>query len=208
MIADVLGHLKSDQLINYIDDTIILGTDFKIQLQNMDQVLKAFADNGLIINIDKCVLIKEEIDFLGQCISNKGIKQVKKYIRAIEYIPLPTNLKQLRSLIGKFKYYSRYIQDHALILNPLTELVKGHTKHSSNTPITLTAEPLGSIKTMKNKLTNAPILSYTDFYSDEKFIATTDASFEGIGYIISQIQEGIEGVICYGSRKLSDAEKH
>ena len=48
---------------------------------------------------------------------------------------------------------------------------------------------------MKHKLTNAPILAYPDFYSKEPFVATTDASFEGIGYIITQIQKYIYNIM-------------
>ena len=59
---------------------------------------------------------------------------------------------------------------------------------------------------MKAKLTQAPILAYPNLYGDP-FIVTTDASFTGISYIISQMQNEKERVICYGSRKLSPAER-
>ena len=120
----------------------------------------------------------------------------------------PNNLKQLRSMIGKFTYYSKFIKDFAVIISPLTNLVKGHAEDKKNTPIDLGNDAIEAIITLKDKLTKAPILAFPDFYSESDFIATTDASCTGLSYIISQIQNGIERVICYGSRKLSDAERN
>ena len=53
---------------------------------------------------------------------------------------------------------------------------------------------------------HAPILGFPDFYSGKPFIVTTDASFVGLAYIISQVQIGKERILGYGCRKLSEAE--
>ena len=74
-------------------------------------------------------------------------------------------------------------------------------------PITLTKDAIEAIKIMKSKLISSPILAYPNFYSEHPFIVTTDASFIGIAFIISQIQQGKERIICYVSRKLNEAEK-
>ena len=55
-------------------------------------------------------------------------------------------------------------------------------------------------------LTQTPVLGFPDFYSGEPFIVTTDASFVGLAYVISQLQDGKERILGYGSRKLSQAE--
>ena len=206
MISSVLNNMKSDEVINYVDDSIILGKDFDGHLRNLDKALGAFEKAGLILNIQKCKLVNQEAEFLGQVITPEGIKPIQRHINTILNIPNPTNLKELRSLLGKFNYYTKFIKDHQKIIAPLSELTKGHSEHPKNVPITLTPEALKAIDTMKNKLTNAPILGFPDFYSGKPFIVTTDASFVGLAYIISQVQNGKERILGYGSRKLSEAE--
>ena len=78
MIKEVLGHLRDNKDINYVDDTIVIGETFEKHLVNLQKVLKAFSQNGLILNIDKCNLIREETEFLGQSISAEGMKPVEK----------------------------------------------------------------------------------------------------------------------------------
>ena len=206
MISSVLNNMKSDEVINYVDDSIILGKDFDGHLRNLDKALGAFEKAGLILNIQKCKMVNQEAEFLGQVITPEGIKPIQRHINTILNIPNPTNLKELRSLLGKFNYYTKFIKDHQKIIAPLSELTKGHSEHPKNVPITLTPEALKAIDTMKNKLTNAPILGFPDFYSGKPFIVTTDASFVGLAYIISQVQNGKERILGYGSRKLSEAE--
>lgn len=54
---------------------------------------------------------------------------------------------------------------------------------------------------------SAPILGYPDV-NGGTFILDTDASSDTIGAVLSQIQNGQERVIAYGSRTLSTAEKN
>lgn len=60
---------------------------------------------------------------------------------------------------------------------------------------------------LKSKLASAPILGYPDV-NEGNFILDTDASSDTIGAVLSQIQNGQERVIAYGSRTLSTAEKN
>ena len=152
------------------------------------------------MNIEKCKLVNQEAEFLGQVITPERIKPIQRHIDTILNIPNPKNLEQLRSLLGKFNYYAKFIKNHAAIIAPLTELTKGHSEHSKHVPITLTTEALKAIDTMKRKLTNAVILGFPDLYSGKLFIVTTDGSFVGLALIISQEHDGKERILGYGSR--------
>ena len=63
-----------------------------------------------------------------------------------------------------------------------------------------------SFNTLKEKLTTAPVLGYPDF--TKPFIVETDASFNGLGAVLSQEQDGIKRVICYASRSLKPPERN
>ena len=59
---------------------------------------------------------------------------------------------------------------------------------------------------LKEKLTAAPILGYPCDKGD--FILDTDASQCAIGAVLSQVQDGREMVIAYGSRRLTKSERN
>ncbi len=54
---------------------------------------------------------------------------------------------------------------------------------------------------LKDALCKAPVLAYPDF--DLPYVMDTDASNLAIGAVLSQIQDGEEKVIMYGSKAFS-----
>ena len=63
-----------------------------------------------------------------------------------------------------------------------------------------------SMETLKEALCAAPILAYP--VPDGRYILDCDASNSGIGAVLSQVQEGQERVISYGSKKLDKAQRN
>ena len=63
-----------------------------------------------------------------------------------------------------------------------------------------------SFLNLKQALSTPPILAFPP--TDLLFILDRDASDQGIGALLSQIQEGIETVIAYYSRVLSKADRN
>ena len=58
---------------------------------------------------------------------------------------------------------------------------------------------------LKQALTSAPILSFLN--DDGAYILDTDASHGAIGSVLSQVQNGEERVLAYGSKKLSQTQR-
>ena len=111
---------------------------------------------------------------------------------------MPKNLKQLRSFVGLASYYRRFVKDFSAIAKPLTELTKTERKWSWG------EAQQRAFETLQAKLIKTPILAYPRY--DTPFILQTDASDHCIGAVLSQVQEGAERVISYGSRSLKPAE--
>ena len=63
-----------------------------------------------------------------------------------------------------------------------------------------------AFNTLKEKLYSPPVLAYADF--SKPFVLHTDASSEGLGAVLYQVQDGQEKVIAYASRGLRNSEKH
>lgn len=174
----------------------------QVPMSNEDKEKTAFATpRGGLYQYNVMPFFKKEVSFLGYVVSETGIKTDPAKTESIEKIPTPNNVTELRSFFGLVSYYRKYIKDFASISKCL------HSLTSKNNKWIWTEECDRAFEELKKKLQNAPILGYPDI-NDGSFILGTDASNEAIGCVLSQIQNGREKVIAYGSRTLSSAEKN
>ena len=129
---------------------------------------------------------------------------------AIRSWPKPTTEKQLRSFLGIAGYYRRFVEGFAKIAAPLHAMLskpKKNTKVKAEQFSKLWNEDCDrAFDKLKEKLTSTPVLGYPDFSAE--FILETDASFEGLGAVLSQEREGKKVVIAYASRALRPTEKN
>ena len=118
--------------------------------------------------------------------------------------PVPKNVKDLRSFLGLASYYSRFIQNFARIAEPLYTLLR------KGVEFTWDEGRQKALDAIKERLTTAPVLSYPDF--TQPFILETDASYAGLGAILTQekMEDGHlrSHPIAYASRSLTPAERH
>lgn len=64
-----------------------------------------------------------------------------------------------------------------------------------------------AFQSLKENLTSYPVFAYPDVDGGQ-FILDCDASDYGIGAVLSQVQDGVERAIAYGSRTLNIAEEN
>ena len=60
---------------------------------------------------------------LGHIVLSKGLEVDKAEIEVIQNLPLPGAVRDLRSFLGHFGYYRRFIQDFAKVSKPLITLL-------------------------------------------------------------------------------------
>lgn len=143
----------------------------------------------------KCALFEDEVVYLGHIVSEHGIKCDPEKLIAIKAWPTPENIFDVRSFLWISSYYRKYIQNFSTIAFPLTQLIRKNQKFA------WTDNCMNSFLILKHALVSAPILSYPT--RNDKFILDKDASAYGIGAVLSQVQDGKENVIAYGSKTLS-----
>ena len=103
--------------------------------------------------------------------------------------------------MGLTLHYRRFILNYAKTAQPLY----GLTKHG--TPFVWTVDCEQAFDSLKSKLLMAPILAYPVFTKD--FILETDASKQGLGAILSQLQDDSKlHPLAYARRSLSSSEKN
>ncbi|KAK3742186.1 hypothetical protein QZH41_012077 [Actinostola sp. cb2023] len=195
LLADIPGAL------NISDDVIVFGQTQNDHDETLEKTLKKFSDNHLTLNAKKCEFNKTSLEFFGFVFSDSGMKPDPKKVEDIQNLEPPTNVKQLRSVLGMTGYSSRFIPDYATITAPLRELT--HKNSSWN----WTTTHQEAFETLKEKLQSAPALAYFDISKSTEI--AVDASPVGLGAILTQKDEnGHSHVIAYGSRSLTKNEQN
>jgi len=198
---NILRKIKEKFVLVYLDDIIIFSKSYDEHLQHLQQVFNLLKEAQLKINPEKCHFCTNKIQFLGHVISGQGIQPDPAKIEKIINLNAPFNVKQLRTVLGLFSYYRRFVKNYSKLVAPLNDLLK------KDVPYNWTKQHQEIFEILKEKLTTAPILSYPDF--NQSFILSTDASTTGLGAVLSQKDsEGREHPIWYASRTLSPAEKN
>ena len=93
MIKKVFQPLGNDYLIHFLDDGLIFSDDFETHLEQLKKVLDALLKNGLILQLKKCNVVKNEIEFLGFTINNNEIRPIQQRVGVINKIPYPAPIK-------------------------------------------------------------------------------------------------------------------
>lgn len=217
LIQTTLDELIFKSVLVYIDDIMIYSKTFEEHLTQVDRVLELIIDAGLKLRPDKCDFLKDQIKYLGHTISSEGIQANDEKIQAIVDWETPQTVESLRSFLGLASYFRKFVKDFSLIAGPLHDVVTKKLKQNKgqNKKKTVSIHPVEdwgdkqevAFKTLKKKLTEAPVLGFADF--SRPFILETDASFDGLGAILSQKQEdGRTKVIAYASRRLHPTERN
>ena len=218
-----LGDLANKVCEPYLDDVLCYGRSFLEHVRNVQQVLRKLRLKGVKLRSSKCNFFKQEVRYLGRLISKNGYRPDPKDTEALEkFKDPPKTIGELRSLLGFLGYYRCYVQDFSKRIRPLYSLLKindsggtvGKTKklgkrsgqqYNGKLPIQWDENLQKILEEIIDYLKSPEVIAYPDF--DKPFFMTTDASGDGLGTVLYQKQVGVNRVISFASRTLSEAEK-
>lgn len=202
IINSVLGSLRWDICLVYLDDIIIHSRSFDKHVQDLDLVLNALAKANVKLNMGKCTLARKQIDYLGFRITRDGIKPTTTNVRKTLDFPIPTSAKAAYSFIQMAQFYRRFIKDFASIATPLNVFKNKAAK------FVWTDACQRSFDTLKQKLSQYPLLAFHDDQSTLKLKINTDACNTGIGGVLHKTTaDGHTQPVQYLSRSLSKREQ-
>lgn len=223
-MEESLEGLRDKICTPYLDDVLVYSRTFEQHIEDLKSVLKRQQEWGIKLRPDKCDLFKNEVRYVGKIISSEGYRMDNREVSAVQALKNtpPTNIKELRKLLGFLGYYRSYVQDFSRHAKCLYDLLSANLapdpqsrpnmrqttsgQSASTKKIMWTDAHQKALNYLVDVLTNPPVIAYPRF--EDPFILHIDASEEGLGAVLYQRQDGKLRVIGYGSRTLTPAEKN
>ena len=177
---------------------LVTGANTEEHLANLGKVFFRLREYGLRLNLDKCCFLEESVEYV---INKEGIHTSSKKVQAVLDAPPPTDLGELRSLLGLVNYYGKLIRNLSELAAPLNQLLQKTVKWS------WTSICQQSFQALKKAFTSAEVLCH---YNPRLPLSLAcDASSVGIGAVIFHtLGNGAERPIAYASRTLTSTEKN
>ena len=113
-----------DNILMHLDDAI--GPD-DCPLHHVATLATFFARlrlHKLKLSPDKSRIGAARVDFSGHVILADGVRPNDARVAALARMPMPTDINQLRSLLGGLSYYCKFLANMAHQIRPMTALLK------------------------------------------------------------------------------------
>lgn len=190
----------TDGTAAFLDDIIIGGKTKEECLQRTRDVLTRLQNYGFTLRIEKCKFLMTQLKYLGLILDSTGLKPDPNKIEAVENLPEPTNVSELRSFLGAINWYRKFIPQMSNLQAPLDELLKKDVKFEWNEKCRQSFVKFKEI--LKSDL------ALTHYDPKLPIIVSADASGLGIGAAIQhKMKDGTIKTIAHAARSLNSAEK-
>ena len=191
-------------LLVYMDDLICCSSTWEGHMTLLEKTFQSLQAAGLTLKPSKVQFGPKEVKYLGHILSSEGIRLGEDRIKSIIDLPTPTNIKELRSVLGMVNYVRKFIPDLATITAPLVDLTKKEAVKS-------VAKRWGpehddAFAEIKQRLTKAPVLHFPDF--SKEFVIHVDASEVGAGAFLAQTNGNDLNIIAYFSQRFNKSQQH
>ena len=163
----VLRGLNWEEVIVYLDDIIVLGTDFEGTLSALRKVFTRFREHNLKLKAKKCRFFREQVEFLGKLVSGYDVSISPDKLEAVKQWPTPTNAKELLCFLGFMNYHRNHIPNFAQVSSNLYKLVHSDT-------FSWRSRHQACFDKLKELAISAPMLSHPS--PDGLFVLDTDSS--------------------------------
>ena len=153
------------------------------------------------LNLNKCSVVRKEVEYLGHMVSKDGIAMVPSYVERINDWSLPTTGKEMASFLGFCNYYRQFIPEFSRLTADMNMMKK-------DKELQWDEKGKANFAELKRLFNQQPVRGYPQYDNPEPFILDTDWSAVNMACVLSQSQEGKErflGCLLYTSPSPRDA---
>ena len=196
-----------DNILMYLDDAIGPDDCPPHHVATLATFFARLRLHKLKLSPDKSRIGAARVDFLGHVILADGVPPNDARVAALARMPMPTDIKQLRSLLGGFSYYRKFLPNMAHHIRQVTALLK------KGAAFEFTSAMEDTVRTLLAELAAPPILVFPDWDAvidtSRPFRLHCDASTAGLGATLEQKQPDCSiRPIVYISRTTLDNEQN
>jgi transposase InsO family protein len=187
----------------YIDDLLVASDTYEEHVEHVRRILQMLKECNLKIHPDKSVFGTNIVEYLGHnVVGQHGITMNEAKVESIKSLPTPTNVPELRSIIGFLAYYRHFIPGFSSITAPMNELLK------KDVPWEWGPRQASAYATLKRLMTK-PDLVLRPIDPNRPLVLHTDWCVHGIGAVLGQLDDdGHEYLCACISRSLNKHEKN
>lgn len=111
LIDQVLGPELEAHVFVYLDDIVIVTQTFEDHLKILEDVFCRLREAKLTVSFDKCHFCRPALKYLGYVIDKKGLHVDSEKVQAMLQLPIPSTVKDVRSILGTFSWYRRFVPE-------------------------------------------------------------------------------------------------
>lgn len=186
----LLGAMRWQSALVYIDDVIVFSHTLNEHAQHLDTLFKSAIKVGLKFEPAKCHFGYDKLNLLGRVISREGLSVNESRAKSLLDLDEPKDMEELYHVLGLFGYYRMFIYGYSVLMEPITRLTAGFKIDKKDRSwkkapvIGWGNEQKEAFEKIKKIMANPPVLAYPDW--NLPFILYTDACRQGFAFAIHQ----------------------
>ena len=197
-MSQLFSKLPFQALICFLDDLLIGSETPEEHIKRLRFVLSRLSWGNLKISPTKAQLMRKSVKFLGQIISEEGLRVDPKRTEAILKLKEPTSVKHLQKFLGTMNYNRGYIKGFSVIAEPLYKLLQKKTVFKWD------EECQRAFDNLKKAITSSPVLAIPEYNDPHtSYEITIDSSKQGHAATLTQLINGERRVISYFSKTVA-----
>ena len=112
-------------IANYVDDWLGYANDINDLVKNFAKFLAVCRENNITLNVHKTRIGFTQAQFFGFSVDRHGTKLAEKHLDPLENLIPPSDISELRRVLGLFQVSRKYVDHFAHIAKPLSVMLRG-----------------------------------------------------------------------------------
>jgi len=162
----------------FVDYLMVHSVDLEEHISHVWLVLQHLHEHKLSVKLEKCIFCTPQAEYLGLIIGEGQILMDSVKFRAINDWESPCSVSAVRSFMGFYNFYHKFIPDFSNIVQPLLSLTKKSTAWQ------WLLDHKSSFLKLKDAFLKHSVLCYPD--TDLPFFVMTDTLVVASGAVLMQ----------------------